>query len=198
MLVVLLPARRGNATIEEQRARLPPPAHCEDPVAGIWKSHAFHPAFDAWYIFTLTIRHKAGGQPGELEGSIQAHAWRGAPQDQEPPQCSMGLDHWTIQMTAVGSHQPDGHIMFGGTSWRPENVYCGRGPGPGEYNLDQFSGVIDPAIQEFQSVNNDGGAAVNEPTVFRRISCGESPQSANIQPVAPPFYPQRGGCGCDF
>ena len=33
--------------------------------------------------------------------------------------------------------------------------------GPWGYNLDNFSGEIDPEIQEFQSLNNDGGRDVD-------------------------------------
>jgi hypothetical protein len=45
---------------------------------------------------------------------------------------------------------------------------CGH---PHGYNPDNFSGEIDPWRAEFQSVNNDGDRAVNEPHVFRRIRC---------------------------
>jgi hypothetical protein len=49
------------------------------------------------------------------------------------------------------------------------------------YRPDHFTGTIDPAIQEFQSVNNDGGRAVNDPMVFRRIACGEGDGEASAR-----------------
>ena len=62
---------------------------------------------------------------------------------------------------------------------------CGSSIGFG-YNLDNFTGTIDPEIQEFQSVNNDGGISVNEPNVFRRIRCFEGPAPTDdVEP--PPF-----------
>ncbi|MEM9190684.1 MAG: hypothetical protein AAGF12_15975 [Myxococcota bacterium] len=185
--------QRAPATIAEQRARLPPPAECTDPVAGVWKSHQHDPTWGDWYIFTLNIQRVAGDDHA-LTGTIQAHSWSGGPDDEEPPACRPGLSHWTVMMTATGTHQDDHRIHFGGTSWSPENAFCGAAPGPGQYNLDQFNGQIDPALQEFQSVNNDGGRAVNVPTVFRRVSCHEAPPAPHVNPVPPPFFPKRSGC----
>jgi hypothetical protein len=94
-----------------------------------------------------------------------------------------------------GEGELDGmNLRFGGVGqWRLDETLCGSFNFG--YNLDNFSGVIDPAIQEFQSVNNDGGESINEPTVFRRIQCFDSPISATrVDP--PPFEPPR-GCGCD-
>ena len=186
-----------HANVQEQRARLPPPATCTDPVEGIWMSHKYSPNYGDWYIFTLKIQ-RVPGSATELTGEIQAHSWNGSPQEEEPPPCRPGLSHWTVFMTARGQAHPDGRIMFGGTAWRPENAYCGRSPGPGEYNLDNLSGTIDAAIQEFQSVNNDGGRSVNDPMVFRRVRCLDTPsvqQGPRPQVTPPPFYPgERGGC----
>lgn len=184
---------RAPATVAEQRARLPPPAHCDDPVAGVWKSHKFDDRFGDWYIFTLTIRRVGGGN--ELVGSINAHFWTGGPKQAEPPKCKLGVRHVTVQMDGVGSISPDGEILFRGTSWKPENAYCGPPIQRGEYNLDNFSGKIDPKLEEFQSVNNDGGRSVNDPTVFRRVACDQPPPAPHVNPVAPPFQPPRvGGC----
>jgi hypothetical protein len=181
------------ATIQEQRERLPPPAECSDEVAGIWKSHQYDPLYNDWYIFTLDI-NRVDGDPNRLTGTIQAHSWDGGPEDEEPPPCRPGHFHWTVRMTAEG--ELDGmNVVFRGLTWAPENAYCGQAPGPGSYNVDRFHGTIDAAIQEFQSVNNDGGRAVNVPTVFRRISCHEpdaAPPSPHVNPVPPPFFPERG------
>ena len=193
LLVLAVPAM-APASVQEQRARLPPAAHCDDPVEGVWKSHKYDPRFGDWYMFTLTIRRVAE-RPNSLTGTIHSHSWSGTPQEEEPPPCRSGMFHWTVIMTAEGTVSSDGRdIAFGGTSWRPEQAICGRAPGPGEYNLDRFSGTIDPDIQEFQSVNNDGGRSVNDPMVFRRISCFDEPPSPEVSPVPPAFYPRRGGC----
>lgn len=193
--ILLLPAL-APADVQEQRARLPPPATCEDPVEGTWMSHKFYPEYGDWYIFTLRVRRVAAGQP-QLTGEIQAHVWTGGLGDVQPPPCNPGLSHWTVLMTAQGTADAARNIHFWGTQWRPEAAFCGRTPLPGEYNLDHFSGVIDPAIQEFQSVNNDGGRSVNDPTVFRRVGCLEPPSTPHVTVAPPPFYPssRTGGCG---
>ena len=184
-----------SATIEEQRARLPPAADCgEDPVVGVWKSHAYYPGHGQWYIFTLTVRRDAA-VPGRLVGRVHSHYWTGGPGDQEPPPCRFGGYHQTVVMPGEG--RVDGmDIHFGGTSWQVEQTFCGTPTN--SYYPDVFSGVIDPAIEEFQSVNNDGGPMVNYPTVFRRISCidEDAPQSAEVNVVPPQFYPSSSGCGC--
>lgn len=184
----------GHATIEEQRARLPPPATCADGVEGVWLSHTYNPTYSDWYMFTLRIRRKAAGSK-ELVGEIESHSWNGSQEDTEPPACRIGLDHWTVFMPAEGT-EVNGLVHFGGTSWRVKDAFCGTAPTPGTYNLDHFSGQIDPAIQEFQSVNNDGGRSVNDPTVFRRIGCLEPPPVPHVQVAPPPFYPsmRTGGC----
>jgi hypothetical protein len=46
-------------------------------------------------------------------------------------------------------------------------------------------------------VNNDGGAMVNVPTVFRRVRCldNTTPPPTKIDLRPPPFQPP-GGCSC--
>ncbi len=191
--VVLLPSL-APATIEEQRARLPPPASpdtCGNPVEGVWRSLRWYPGNRAWYQFTLEI-HQRGN---ELTGTIEAHSWDTGPNQQEPGPCRGGLDHWVVVQDARGT--VDGlRLVFGGTRWAVSQMFCGTRPWG--YNLDRFTGVIDPAIQEFQSVNNDGGSQIDEPTVFRRIRCFE-PQSPPHPFVTPPSFQlparRRWGCG---
>jgi hypothetical protein len=193
VLAIVIFPRPAPATIQEQRNRLPPPADCgDDPVVGIWKSHAYYPHHGQWYIFTLTI-HRVPGSERELVGNVHSHYWLGTTGDQEPPPCRAGGYHQTVIMPANGT--VDGmNIEFGGTSWEIEQTFCGS-PTTGYYP-DRFSGVIDPSIEEFQSVNNDGGPMVNYPTVFRRIRCLENPESPPPVVVAPPdFYPGK-GCDC--
>lgn len=181
-------------TVQEQRARLPPPADCPDPVTGVWKSHAYYPGHGQWYIFTLTVRRVEGSER-QLTGQVHSHYWTGGPGDEEPPPCGPGGYHQTVIMPANGTF--DGlDIEFGGTSWRNDQTFCG--PPTSSYYPDRFSGTVDPALEEFQSVNNDGGPMVNYPTVFRRIRCLDADEDAPSVEVVPPpeFYPSSGGCGC--
>ena len=187
---------RAPATIAEQRERLPPPAECgEDIVQGLWKSHKFDPRFGEWVIFSLEI-HRLADNPSQLRGRITNHSWVGGPQQQEPPPCGPGTSEWIIDTDAVGSVDPTGHIRFRGVGqWRLQRRVC---PDTrwGGYNLDNFDGVIDPALNEFQTHNNDGGRDVNYPYVFRRINC--FPEGSELHPgivtEPPPFFPDRGGC----
>ena len=182
-----------EATVEEQRARLPPPAACNDPVEGIWRSHKFEPQYGEWYIFTLKIKRRAPGD-SKLTGEIQSHYWLGGEKDTQPPPCAPGRREHKIHMPAEGTFE-EGRVAFGGTSHRLEASICGT---PAPYNADHFSGKIDPNTQEFQSVNNDGGRAVNSPNVFRRIGCLDLPsQEKPALDVKPPAFapPKRGGCG---
>jgi hypothetical protein len=180
-----------GATIQEQRARLPPPARCEDPVEGIWKSHKYDPRFNDWTIFSLEIRRVQGSET-ELRGTITNELWEGSPQDQEPGPCR-GRSHWVVSMDGRGWVR-DNRIFFGGQGqWRLDRVLCNRGPYG--YNLDNFSGEIDAELQEFQSRNNDGGRDIDVPYVFRRIRCFEPGSVPHVEVDPPPFLPQRSG-GC--
>ncbi|MBL8604849.1 MAG: hypothetical protein JNK72_23175 [Myxococcales bacterium] len=187
------------ATVEEQRARLPPPATCQDPLEGVWMSHKYETPFDEWMIFTVAMRRDprgasaplAAGHPGRiaLTGQIEAHAWFGAgPQGSEPPPCTPGIQHWTVMMTGEG-YAEGNHIEFWGTRWAISNVFCG--PRHFRYNLDHFSGTMNTEIHEFQSVNNDGGRAINDPTVFRRVRCFEPPSPPHPVVAPPTFQPPR-------
>ena len=186
------------ATIAEQRARLPPAAECEgEIVAGVWRSHKYYPQFGDWSIFTLFIQRHPDN-PEQLVGRITNRNWTGGAADEEPPACEQqfGSD-WLVSMDGRGVVRDGNRLTFGGVGrWRLDQVYCRRGPGG--YNLDQFSGVIDANIMEFQSVNNDGGRERNEPMVFRRIRCPpqRSAESPTTNDRPPSFYPERmGGCG---
>jgi hypothetical protein len=179
------------ATITEQRARLPPPARCDDEVAGIWKSHSYWQGHGQWYVFTLEI-HRTKADPNQLTGTIVSHYWNGGPGDEEPPPCGPTGYRQQVRMPGAG-HIRDGVVTFGGTSWTLEQTYCGAHTA--NYYPDVFSGRIDPELQEFQSVNNDGGPAVNVPQVFRRIRCLEPDSRPHITVTPPAFQPPSGG-GC--
>jgi hypothetical protein len=185
-------------SIEEQRARLPPAATCQDPVEGVWMGRVFHQPGRDWYIYTLEI-HRAAPGSSQLTGVLHSRFWNGPPNVYEPLPCRAGVLDRSVFMTGAGRAMGL-DVQFGGTSWRPEALHCGPAGSLRSimYNLDQFSGRIDPAIQEFQSVNNDGGEAINEPTVFRRIRCFDGPSGPSQRPTinvaAPPLLPpQRAG-----
>ncbi len=179
------------ATIAEQRARLPPPAECEDEVEGVWKSHSYWRGHGQWYVFTMEVR-RVKGRPTQLAGTIQSHYWSGGSQDEEPPACGIGGYHQVVRMPGAGNIL-NGVVTFGGTSWQLEQTFCGRPTA--NYYPDNFSGRIDPALQEFQSVNNDGGPAVNVPQVFRRVRCLDPDSRPHIVVTPPSFQPpDRGGC----
>jgi len=190
------------ATIAEQRARLPPPAECgDDHVTGIWRSHQWDPIYRDWTIFTLRITRdptQSEHGPERLVGLITNHSWDATAQDEEPPPCQPGRSEWIVSMDAQGTVSPGGDIAFGGVGrWRLDRVICFTGPGG--YNLDNFTGRIDPALNEFQSVNNDGGRAVDHPTVFRRIRClSNASQAPRVTRQPPEFYPPQPRVGCSL
>lgn len=190
-------ARSAPGTVAEQRARLPPAKECEDIVEGTWRAHVFSPRYGDWHIHTLFIRRVEGSKT-ELSGKMTAEVWDGGPDDQQPPPCR-GRTHYKVTMPSKGK-AVDGEIDFHGTSLQLDQVLCGRYVG---YNVDNYAGRIDEERQEFQSANNDGGRAVNEPVVFRRIGCwdeGEQLLDPSIEVTPPAFYPKResNGCGCSL
>jgi hypothetical protein len=191
-LLLLLEVPRAFAgTIAEQRQRLPPPAKCTDPVAGVWRSHTYDEQYGEWNSFTLQI-HRDPAEPTRLVGEIHNHSWFGPSTEVQPGPCAGAL-RYEVSMDALGTLSGL-DLEFGGQgAWRLDKVLCGSFDGG--YNLDHFTGTIDPAIQEFQSVNNDGGSALNVPTVFRRISCFDDP-IAHPRVDPPPFLPPSSGCAC--
>ena len=184
------------ATVAEQRARLPPPAEdCEDEVAGKWRSHSFWQGQQQWYIFTLEV-HRVPGDESKLTGVVYSHFWNGSPDEEQPPACRSGLNRQIVKMPAKGQVK-DGVITFGGTSWKTHERACGHMFG--SYYPDVFTGRIDSELQEFQSVNNDGGPAVNVPTVFRRIGCAKPLlEPAKVKVKAPSFQPPAKQSGCSW
>ena len=191
----LLVASPAPANIQEQRARLPPPARCTDPVLGVWMSHAYYAFAGQWYISQLTIR-RAPGSTTELTGEMFAHYWNGGPRDEQPPACAPGVYRKSVDQPARGRINGN-RIEFWATSWRAAAVYCNT-PATA-YNLDRYSGTIDPALQEFQSLINDGGRFINVPVVFRRIRCLDAAGSKRprVEVAPPPLAPpgRTGGCG---
>ncbi len=195
--MALLPAP-APATVAEQRARLPPPAECHDPVAGTWMAHVYYRHVGEWYVFLLRVKHAPGGGP-DLVGTIHSEFWAGGPKDAEPPACEIGVVHRSVAEHARG-HFDGKTLVFNATDWRPDQPSCLGSEV--DYLLDDFSGRIDRSRQEFQSVlNSDAPEWVNVPTVFRRVSCdsGTVVAGAGDRPPRPPGPPPRRhlfGCGC--
>jgi hypothetical protein len=191
---------RGTlATVEEQRARLPPPAACTDKVEGTWLGLKYEPQYREWYEYTLVIRRsEPRDRPdgsGPLVGEMTSHYWYGNEHDEKPPPCGPGRNEVFIKMPGKGAVEPDGRIAFGASSYTLDKVVCGRSV---SYNPDNFSGKIETERQEFQSVNNDGGRAVNSPTVFRRVRCADAAHRTTAKATPPAFAPPKRkswGCG---
>lgn len=185
----------GHATVEEQRARLPPPAECSDIVEGVWRSHQFHPGQQIWYVFTLEI-HRAEPGSSQLKGEILSYYWEGSVKDEQAPPCRPGRLQVKVKMPGAGTIDEKGKISFNGGPWT-------RAPGPCDaqapffsYNPDSFEGVIDRDRQEFQTLQNDGHDFVNVTTVFRRIKCLD-PARPRIDVTPPPLMPPtRSSKGC--
>ncbi len=197
LLLTVLP-RESPASIEEQRARLPPPAECTDDLEGEWLALTRNDVFGDWYQVRLTIKRTEPGAQ-TIEGQMYVRFWNGGPKEMTPPPCSSssGQERVVIQ-PSTGTYVND-EVQFHAQSWSfaPESCYK-----RGRYNLDHYSGRIDHKIHEFQSVNNDGGRAVNEPAVFRRVKCLNGPEvlaptfQRPVDVKAPSFTPHRKwGCG---
>jgi hypothetical protein len=199
VLAASLTPAAAPATVQEQRARLPPAAQCSDAVSGIWKSHKYDDRYREWMMRTLDIQRVEGSET-ELQGTIESHYWAGEPEQSQPGPCQ-GQQHVIVSMDARGNTEGDQIVFSGFGQWRLDELVCGSLEG---YNLDSFAGTVDRELQEFQSVNNDGGRAIDQPEVFRRVSChppapGQE-HAPRISVAPPPFYPPeqaRGGCGCD-
>src|SRR5687768_17456758 len=168
LLLMTVDVGVAPATVAEQRIRLPPAAECQSEVEGRWKALIWTPYERAWYEFVAEI-HRAPGSATELTGVIRVETWLGGPDRSEPGPCTGGR-HYRGTMPATGSYV-DGQVRFGGVRFEIGEVFCGAFGN--DYYTDQFTGKIEKERQEFQSVNNDGGNAVDEPTVFRRIGCLE-------------------------
>jgi hypothetical protein len=138
---------------------------------------------------TLVVRRATPG--GALRGAIRAHYWRGDAAKPTPPACAPGGREATVLMTDATGRVDGQSIAFGATTYTVAAVACGPAP---RYAPDHYSGVVDPALLEFQSVNN-AGPMVNEPTLFRRVSCSTSLAQIGVGAAPPEYTPKRRGCG---
>lgn len=192
------------ASIEDQRARLPPApqaSECTDDVSGVWRAHVYYTRLRDWYRYELRIQRSGDA----LTGSILLRGWTGRPEETEPPVCRPGLRdaEWSETATGSVSQTPQGTaVRFDGTSWRVERTHCGSASG--DYALDHFAGLIDGQRQEFTSINSytfSSGERFEDPTLFRRVECvrrASAPSAAQrpqviVQGVgtqAPPALPE--------
>ncbi len=156
----------GGDTIAGQRALLPHAATCADPVTGKWEALKYSPVQGDWVHFALMV-HRDDARA--LHGTILSHTWSGTAFDRSPPGCSPGGFDLTVSMNATGRADAAGRITFGSSAYSIVAVRCMSLNN--SYAPDNFTGIIDPARQEFQSVNNDGANDVNAPYVFRRTGC---------------------------
>ncbi|MFO0561565.1 MAG: hypothetical protein U0269_26375 [Polyangiales bacterium] len=182
-------------SIEDQRARLPPAAEqdagadCSDPAAGTWLGQQYNQRSRSWQRYELTIRRASAGSTA-LVGEVRVHFWNGW-YSHSTPQTDCSRPHLAAEVVQNATGTINGlDLSFGGNDWRTSRVFC-QPPGTRvAYNPDHFTGTINVAIQEFQSVNNDGGSAVNEPVVFRRIRCAESAAQPRVVVVPPVEIPR--------
>jgi hypothetical protein len=182
-------------SIEDQRARLPAAAvqdvgtDCSDPATGTWLGQQYNPRSFSWQRYELTIRRTRPGA-NTLVGEVRVHFWIG-PYSLSTPQTDCARPFLAAEVMQNATGTINGlEIAFGGNDWRTSRVFC-QPPGTRiAYNPDHFTGTIDVAIQEFQSVNNDGGTAVNEPVVFRRIRCADAAVQPSVVVLAPAESPR--------
>ncbi|MBL8681922.1 MAG: hypothetical protein JNK05_22335 [Myxococcales bacterium] len=180
------PTAGGQRTgsVGEQRGMLPSAARCRDAVAGTWRAHKYNPGNRDWVIFTLRINRLPDNR---LQGTIRARSWTGDGTRAQPPgRCGNAPEDLDFAVVMPGQGSIVGRaVSFSAIEYRIERVYCRRANM--SYSPDAFSGQIDEARQEFQSVNDDGHRDRNAPYVFRRIGClaGDALPAASASAVTP-------------
>jgi hypothetical protein len=147
---------------------------CKDPIVGVWVSREHYPVYNDWYRFELTVTRDAT-DAATLHGVIRSRSWSGGAEVSVPVSCPEETEEtsdfdWTVHMTGVGTLAA-GQVRFSGLSNYVESTRCGAPYRAGRYNLDHFTGQIIDGGRFLQAVNNDGDRAVNEPHLFRRVSC---------------------------
>ncbi|MDP3277109.1 MAG: hypothetical protein Q8Q09_18095 [Deltaproteobacteria bacterium] len=173
------------ASIEDQRARLPPTqvrGGCSDEVSGRWIAHVYYAQLRDWYRYELLLTQRGD----VLSGSIRLRGWTGTPSESEPPACRPGLRdaEWSEPAEGLVIRGPDGlSVRVDATSVRIEATHCGSASGT--FALDHFAGRIDPTTQEFVSTNTYtfGAQTLTDLTVFRRVACADG--ASPSPPIAP-------------
>ncbi len=181
--VAAAPTRR-TGSIGEQRGLLPAAARCNDPVAGTWRAHRYDPRRDDWVLFTLRIQRHPDNR---LYGAITARTWGPDAGSASPPgRClaDPSSHDYLVSMEGNGMLTRGTHVTFSAIEAHVTRAYCRIAQF--RYDPDAFSGDIDVARQEFNSVNDDGNTERNVPYVFRRIGClrGDVARSADSTSTA--------------
>jgi len=196
----LVIAKRAPATVAEQRQRLPPPAKCTDPIAGVWMSHDYRADIDRWGIITMELR-RVSTTPPELRSRYHHDWWTGAPKESEPPpSCRPGLRHVISESTGEATYKAP-KLEVRGTVLGKHELLCGASLP--ERALGVLTGDVDESIQEFQSTMTSRFGTY--PIVWRRVRCFEDPagpdptSSPVVKDVAPPAVAPKvrdRSCGC--
>jgi hypothetical protein len=139
-------------------------ARCPDPAAGTWRAMKYDPDQHHWVTFTLRIRRSGDA----LTGTILSRTWSGGPSDRRPPECRPFGSDITVRMPARG-HFSGGEMVFESSSYQIVREDCPSRPF--NYAPDRFRGTVDAAGERFDSLNNDGAYDIDEPYMFRRVSC---------------------------
>jgi hypothetical protein len=157
----------GDSSALAWDALLPPSVSCSDPVAGVWMSHEFHPRLGEWYVFTVDVRREHPGADA-LVGEIKSEFWEGHATATSAPSCDdEEAVHGVVRMPARGVARGD-RVTLDGVTWQAEDTECKHRWSHG-YNTDSFTGTLSGSV--FNTVNNDGGRSLDDPTNFRRIRC---------------------------
>lgn len=156
-----LGARDGGVAVDGGR-----PPSCADPVAGVWLAKTFAATITRWHVHRVTITRDAAG----LHASQLTHVWDGSSSDALPGRCAEGWAWGEIEMAAELELRGT-ELRVWGTEIVREEAWCGTTVGT--YHLDRFTGAVVGDLWE--SVNNDGNAALDRPYRFRRIACLDAP-----------------------
>lgn len=142
-------------------------AGCDDPILGTWRARRYDRRRAKHATFTLRITGREGGA---LRGTIHLRSWgggaAGAPTQSSPPRCQPGVFDHTVRMPARGALHGD-EVDFEALA-HTRVVHC-MDFGRWIYHLDHFRGRV--SGDRLEAVNNDGGAEVDTPYTFRRVSC---------------------------
>jgi outer membrane biosynthesis protein TonB len=151
----------GSGASEDQEGGGGSGLGCSDPFSGTWQARRYRGSQDHWVVFTARL----SGSGSSLSGTLTYRSWNGGPSQRRPPPCGPGVFDDTVFMRARGSiHGNQARIDAVSYSRTSHCMDFGFG-----YNLDHFTGTVEG--DRFNAVNNDGGMDIDEPYVFRRISC---------------------------
>ncbi|MBX3274949.1 MAG: hypothetical protein KF729_32090 [Sandaracinaceae bacterium] len=165
---LILGAAGIGGAVSPRTALLPNGGVCADPVAGTWRAQKFRPTDRTWVRFVLDIRR---GGDGELSGTITSRIWSGNRSSPNPGACTaFGMDH-TWRMRARGRYEGEQLSFRSVGGARLVRQDCPRADSL--YAPDSFTGRVHVLREVFESVNNDGAFDIDEPYVFRRVSCAE-------------------------